>query len=77
MRTRMRIRSVVVAAMLAGWTHHPAAAQATLPATSQPTSAGLAMRLAGSASADSEMAGVSDLPITSSPTWNSVTPVPT
>src|SRR6202165_18842 len=32
MRTRMRIRSVVVAAMLAGWTHHPAAAQATLPA---------------------------------------------
>ena len=29
------------------------------------------------AAAVSEMDGVSDLPITSSPTWNSVTPVPT
>ncbi len=52
-------------------------APATLPATSQPTSAGLAIRLAGSASAYSEIAGVSELPITSSPTWNAVTPVPT
>jgi hypothetical protein len=54
-----------------------AARAGTLPATSQPMSAGLVRRLAGSASADSEMAGVSELPITSSPTWNSVTPGPT
>ena len=32
MRNRTRIQSVIVAAMLAGWAHDPAAAQATLPA---------------------------------------------
>jgi hypothetical protein len=32
MRNRTRIQSLILAALLAGWTQHPAAAQATLPA---------------------------------------------
>ena len=50
---------------------------ATLPATSQLTAAGLMITLAESASADSEIAGVSEAPMTSSPTWNAATPSPT